>query len=235
MATPPPGPKGEHLGRLNYEFWRTDMFGFLKALSERYGDVVSFDLGRSPCILVNGALEVRELFFERETCLRKPEFVKDSNRGHWGDGLTTLEGVGLAGAPPGPAALLQGGIGFAFAVRGGPVHSGHAWTRGLPIRGRPAQGIAHPHGPDRCAGRCWTQSLEGYGPEQGRSGVLPFAEAYGEEYVSTPGGDPTAPLVMMRPRAPRRMDATVRIIDERIASGEERGDYPLGPGSGTAS
>ena len=68
------------------------MFGFLKALAERHGDVVSFDLGRSRCILVNGAPEVRELFFEREACLRKPEFVKDSNRGHWGDGLTTLEG-----------------------------------------------------------------------------------------------------------------------------------------------
>ena len=92
MATPPPGPKGEHWGRVNHEFWRADMFGFLKALSERYGDVVSFDLGRSPCILVNGARQVRELFFDREACLRKPEFVKDSNRGHWGDGLTTLEG-----------------------------------------------------------------------------------------------------------------------------------------------
>lgn len=29
---------------------------------------------------------------------------------------------------------------------------------------------------------------------------------------------------MMRPRAPRRMDTTVRIIDERIASREDRGD-----------
>ena len=66
--------------------------------------------------------------------------------------------------------------------------------------------------------------LEGYGPSEGRSGVLPFAEAYGEDYASTPGGDPTAPLVMVRPRAPRRMDAAIRIIDERIASGEERGD-----------
>jgi cytochrome P450 len=66
--------------------------------------------------------------------------------------------------------------------------------------------------------------LEGYGPGTGRSEVLPFAEAYGEDYASTPGGDPTAPLVMVRPRAPRRMDAAIRIVDERIASGEERGD-----------
>src|SRR5262249_18937127 len=31
-------------------------------------------------------------------------------------------------------------------------------------------------------------------------------------------------LVMVRPRAPRRMDEAIRIIDERIGSGEERGD-----------
>ena len=91
MPTAPPGPKGEYLGKLNYEFWRADMFGFLAALAENYGDVVGFDLGRSPCILVNGAPQVRELF-EREACLRKPEFVKDSNRGYWGDGLTTSRG-----------------------------------------------------------------------------------------------------------------------------------------------
>jgi cytochrome P450 len=66
--------------------------------------------------------------------------------------------------------------------------------------------------------------LEGYGPSTGRSGVLPFAEAYGEQYVSSPGGDLTAPLVMVRPRAPRRMDATIRIVDERMRSGDLRRD-----------
>jgi cytochrome P450 len=66
--------------------------------------------------------------------------------------------------------------------------------------------------------------LEGYGPAGGRAGVVPFEEAYGEDYASKPGGDPSAPLVMVRPRAPRRMDAVARIVDERIASGEQRGD-----------
>ena len=66
--------------------------------------------------------------------------------------------------------------------------------------------------------------LEGYGPGHGRSGVLPFEQAYGEDYASTPGGDESAPLIMVRPRAPYQMDAVTRIIDERIASGEERPD-----------
>src|ERR1700759_4264037 len=92
MATSPPGPKGEQLGKLNYEFCRADIFGFLKALAEHYGDIVAFDLGSLPYIFVNGALQVHELFSDHEKCLRKPEFIKDSNRGHWGDGLTPLEG-----------------------------------------------------------------------------------------------------------------------------------------------
>jgi cytochrome P450 len=66
--------------------------------------------------------------------------------------------------------------------------------------------------------------LEGYGPREERSGVIPFAQAYGETYLSAAGGDPTAPLVMPRPRAPRCMDAVIRIIDERITSCESRGD-----------
>ena len=86
MAATPPGT-GEH------QVWRPDMFVFLTALAARYGDVARFNLGHLPCILVSGAPQVRELFFEREACLRKPEFVRDLNRGYWGHGLTTLEGT----------------------------------------------------------------------------------------------------------------------------------------------
>jgi cytochrome P450 len=199
------------------------MFEFLAHLAERYGDVVGFHLGRSPCILVNGALQVRELFFEHEACLRKPEFVKDSNRGHWGDGLTTLEGSAWHAR----RRVLRS----CFRARHVPPC--------LPVVAQCTEDMLKAWAPDgevdllkelriltaRLAARAVLDAeLDGYGPSEGRSGVLPFAEAYGEEYVSAPGGDPTAPLVMMRPRAPRRMDATIRIIDERIASGEERGD-----------
>jgi len=223
MARPPPGPKGQYLGKLNYDFWRADMFGFLAALAEQYGDVVGFDLGRSPCILVNGAQQVRELFLEREACLRKPEFVKDSNRGHWGDGLTTLEG-----------ADWEARRGVLRACLGARVSSC------LPVVGQCTTDMLHrwsaPEGrPDllkelriltaRIAARLVLDAdVEGYSPGEGRSEVLPFAEAYGEEYVSTAGGDSTAPLMMVRPRAPRQMDTAIRIINERIDGGERRGD-----------
>jgi enediyne biosynthesis protein E7 len=217
MATPPPGPRGEH------EVWRPDMFKFLAALTERYGNIVRFHLGRSPCILVNGAAQVHELFFEREACLRKPEFVKDSNRGHWGDGLTTLEGSAWHSRHQ----VLRS----CFRARHVP--------RCLPVVAQCTGDMLDAWAADgkvdllkelriltaRIAARVVLDAeLEGYGPSEGRSGVLPFAEAYGEEYVSAPGGDPTAPLIMVRPRAPRRMDATVRVINERIVSGEDRGD-----------
>src|SRR5262245_9648823 len=223
MAIAPPGPKGEDLGRVNYEFWRADMFGFLTALAERYGDVVGFDLGRSPCILVNGALQARELFFEREACLRKPEFVKDSNRGHWGDGLTTLEGSAwrahrVALRPsfkPGPVAARLPIVVECTA----DMLDAWASTSELDLL-RELRILTA-----RIAARMVLDAdVEGYGTSAGRSGVLPFEQAYGEQYESVPGGDPTSPLVMVRPRAPREMDAVIRIIDERLATGEVRGD-----------
>jgi len=223
MAQQPPGPTGDDWGTRNHEFWRADKFAFLKALAEDYGDVVSFDLGRSRCILVNGAPEVRELFFEREASLRKPEFVKDSNRGHWGDGLTTLEGS-------------------AWRTRRramGPLFKPGKLSRWLSVAAECATDMLDGWTSDdevdlvrelriltaRIALRAVLDAeLEGYESDGGRAGVVPFEEAYGEDYASKPGGDPTAPLVMVRPRAPRRMDAVTRIVDERVASGEQRGD-----------
>jgi len=199
------------------------MFGFLAALVERYGDVVSFDLGRSPYILVHSAPLVRELLLRRWAELRKPEFLKDSNRGHWGDGLTTLEGPAWRER----RRMLRPSFSARSVAARLPVvlecteDMLARWEDGAEVdllrEVRMLTG--------RIAGRLVLDAeLEGYGTGEGRSGVLPFDELYGEDYASVPGGDDTAPLVMVRPRAPRRMDATLRVIDERLASGEDRGD-----------
>jgi enediyne biosynthesis protein E7 len=223
MARPPPGPKGKCLGRLNYEFWRADMFGFLAALAGRYGDVVGFDLGHTPHILVNGAAEVRELFFDREAFLGKPEFVKDSNRGHWGDGLTTLEGMAWQSRrrvlrPLFNARTLSSWLSVVLESTREMLDT---WTLDSEVNLLKELRILTAR---IAARRIFDAELEGYGDVEGRSGVLPFSEALGEEYAGAPGGDATAPLVMLRPRAPRRMEEVIRIIDARIASGEERGD-----------
>ena len=211
------------------------MFGFLAALAENYGDVVGFDLGRSPCILVNGAPQVRELFFEREACLRKPEFVKDSNRGYWGDGLTTLEGAAWqAHRRVLRSCFLGRRVALCLPVVAQCTQDMLDRWRASDCKRDLVKELPHPHRPHRRAHGAGRGAGRD-GPDSGRSGVLPFAEAYGEEHISVPGGDPTAPLVMVRPRAPRRMDTAIRIIDERIASGEETGRYSLGVDSGTAS
>ena len=197
------------------------MFGFLAGLAARYGDVVAFELARSPHILVNGAAEVRGLFFDREGCLRKPEFVKDSNRGHWGDGLTTLEGTDWRTRRQ----LLRPSFTTAAVAARLPIVAECAadmldrWAAGAD----PARELRILTA--RIAARVVLDAdVQGYGSVEGRSAVLPMDEAYGEDYASIPGGDPSGPLIMTRPRAPRRMDTVLRLIDERIARGEHRGD-----------
>jgi cytochrome P450 len=223
MAILPPGLTGPHFGQINYAFYRTDMFGFLTVLAEHYGDVVAFDLGDMRCILVNGADEVRRLFFEHEECLRKPEFVKASNRGHWGDGLTTLEGSAWRTR----RAVLRS------SFRAGPVSSRlhvvaectadmlNAWAPHSDVDLFQQLRILTA----RIAARVVLDAeLEGYGPYEGRSGTLPFAEAYGQDYTSMRVGDPAAPLAIVRPRAPPRMEVALHIIAQRMSGEEKRDD-----------
>ena len=74
---------------------------------------------------------------------------------------------------------------------------------------------ADPDRANRAARRIGCRA-RGYGKG---AALVPLAEALGEPYAGVHGGDAIAPLAVVRPRAPRRMVATIRIIDERIASG----------------
>lgn len=219
----PPGPTDEQFGRLNAEYCHADTFGFFSTLVEQYGDIVGFSLGARPYIFVNGALQVHELFSRYEACLRKPEFIKDSNRGHWGDGLTTLEGTDWKSRRRVLAARFRP----EFVAEHLPIVAQcteamlDSWVSGTgadlieDVRILTA----------RIAVRAVLGAeLEGYGAPGSCSAVVPLVEAYGEPYQGAPGGDLVAPLIVVRPRAPQSMDRTIRIIDERIASGECRGD-----------
>jgi cytochrome P450 len=223
MAMPPLGPTDVQFDTIGYASGRPNIIESLRGLAQRHGDVVQFNLGRTPCVLVNGAPHVHNLFSEHEACLRKPEFVKDSNRGYWGDGLTTLEGAAWRSHR---RMLL-------------PSFSATSVEAYLPAVAECTKGMLDAWAPRsqadvlrqlriliaRIAARVVLDAeVEGYESTEGRSGVLPFSEAYGEDYASNPGGDSNALLIMVRPRAPRRMDATVSIIDERVASGEQRPD-----------
>jgi enediyne biosynthesis protein E7 len=215
MGIQPPGPRGELAGASNHRLFRADMFAFLAELA-RHGDVVGFDLGRSHYILVNSAPLVRELFNRHARCLRKPEFVKDSNRGYWGDGLTTLEGDVWRQRRH----LLRASLGaHAVAARLPTIVE---CTRDMLSSWTPAHEIDLLHElrllTSRIAARTMLGAdIEGRGRPHECAGMLPHAEAFGEDRAGVAGGDPTAPLVLIRPRAPRTIDQTIRIIDERIA------------------
>ena len=204
---------------MNAEFCRADLFRFLQTLAEQYGDVVGFDLGSKPYIFVGGAAQVHELFSRREACLRKPEFIKDSNRGHWGDGLTTLEG---------PAWQTRRRI-LAACFRSDFV------THYLSIVAQCTEAMLDSWMDPQVAGapsdptndlliltaRIALRAVLGVDLEVYGEGaaLVPLAEACGESYAGLHGGDAIAPLAVVRPRAPRRMDTTIRIIDARIAGG----------------
>ena len=193
MAIPPSGLEDAQFGT-NSE--RSNIIESLRGLANRCGDLVQFNLGRTPCILVNGAFHVHELFSEHETCLRKPEFVKDFNRGYWGDGLTTLEGAAWRSHR---RMLL-------------PSFGAMSVEFYLPVVAECTKGMLDTWAPHsqtdllkelriltaRIAARIVLNAeVESYEPTEGRSGVLPFSEAYGEDYASSPGGDSTAPLNMI--------------------------------------
>ncbi len=223
MARQPPGPKGEQLGRLNAEFCRTDIFGFLRKLAEHYGDVAAFDLGTRPYVFVSGAAQVHELFARFEPCLRKPEFIKDSNRGYWGDGLTTLEGPAwqsrrrLLGSCFRPEFLAHH-LSIVSACTGDMMDR---WAAGSQadladdlrvltarIAVKTVLGV----------------ELDGFAAADESRTTVPFSEAYGEPYVGARGGDATASLVVVRPRAPRSLDTIIGVIDGRIANAGEGKD-----------
>src|SRR5262245_13946403 len=71
--------------------FHADPVGFLRRLAEEQGDLVRFELGSRAYWLVSRPDLVRALLVEHADHLRKPAWVRDSNRGHFGDGLTTLE------------------------------------------------------------------------------------------------------------------------------------------------
>jgi len=219
----------------NYRSWQADMQGFLRDLVLTHGDIVAFSLGSQPCVLVHGSVYVKELFHTHAQHLRKPRFLKDSNRGYWGDGLTTLEG----------ACWQQRRHMLQEVFHSSRIHS----TRGVMVDctkemldsweqdavAKPDEGVARDLSMDlriltaRIAARVILDAdIETLASGEGRSGLVPLREVFGEDFTSSSSYDPQAPVFLRRPRAPRQMSATLAIIEERLRSGEDRGDLLSG-------
>lgn len=219
---PPPGPPKE-AGAANYRLFRSDPIRFLESVGREFGDVARFHLGETPYVLVNSPTLAREVLTRQEQHLAKPEFMKSSNRGHWGDGLTTLEGEQWRSR----RRLLRPSF-----TRGAlQEHLECVQFEARSMLGRwPNEGPLDLHREvrlhtARCAARFVVDAhmCDDEAPSE-RPDHLPHRELFGEDFTGTPGGDARAPIRITRPRAPRDMSETITLMESRIASGERRRD-----------
>lgn len=191
-----------------------------------HGDFVRFELGTTRYYLFNRPAQVRQLFVESLDRLQKPAYLRDSNRGRWGDGLTTLEALAWRSRrarvrPVFRADALARHLAIVTECAGDLVAS---WRAGQTIELRAALRTLTA----RIAARVILDAeVEGFGsPEANRrrSGLIRFEEALGEDFTSVMKNEPVAPLSLTRPRAPANMDSTLAILEARFQSREDRGD-----------
>lgn len=222
----PPGPDGGDLGLANLIRYQIRGLDFLAELAATYGDLVYLQLGGTPIYLLNHPDLVKQVMLDDWQRFGKPELIKASNRGHWGDGLTTLEG----GTWRARRRLMQPAFherriaAFAPVIVACAQEALQAWPPGQAIHLGPAMLTLTA----RIAARVlFDAELEGFGSDganRDRAGLIPLAEALGEDFSLSQRGDGPTSLVLTRRRAGPDMAATLRIIEARYASPEDRGD-----------
>lgn len=225
------------------EALRRDPLGFLAARAAAPG-LPRLRLGATSVVLLARPELVREVLVERLEHVGKPEFLRASNRGRWGDGLTTLEGERWRAR----RACLRG----AFTPARVQAHRevARAYARRMVARWRAGDTMDLRHELRRLTAATAVRfvlgaDVEGWGDPSWlppRTTPVPWAEAYGEDFTAVATGD--VPLALTRPRAPAAMPVTVGIIDaalrEGSTGGDDRGDDALSwlvtamrePGSG---
>ncbi|WP_266222325.1 cytochrome P450 [Paraliomyxa miuraensis] len=202
---------------------RRDPLGLLAARAADPG-LPRVWLGGTSAVLLARPELVRAALVEHVEHLGKPGFLRASNRGHWGEGLTTLEGEAWRAR----RARLRGVFGPPRVQAHRTVVRAHAqrlvqgWSSGTAVDLRvslreltAASAARFVLGTD----------VEGWTTPQApapRSGTVPMGEAYGEDFTAVAPGD--VPLALTRPRAPATMPVTVAIIDEAARRGDDRGD-----------
>lgn len=198
---------------------RRDPLGLLaRRVAEAAPRLPRVRLGARTVVLVARPEQVRVVLAERLEQLRKPAFLRESNRGRGGDGLTTLEGQAWRER----RACLRGAFAPARVRAHRAVVRAHAqqlaarWHTGDVVELRhelrqltAASAVRFVLGAD----------VEGWSGSSGlpparRTVEVPLEEAHGEDFTAVAEGD--VPLALTRPRAPASMPVTVAIIDAAI-------------------
>jgi len=219
----PAGPTSRFPGDLLLRFHR-DTLGFLGACAAKHGDVFGFHIGRQPFVCVNHPDLIRDLLVTHQKNFRKGRALERGRR-LLGNGLLTSEGDfhlrqrRLAQ----PAFHRQRIAGYATAMVDYSVRVRDRWTDGetldvhqemmrltLAIVGKTLFDADVQH-EAADIGRALASALDAF-----NLALLPFAELL--EKLPLP-----ANRRFLSARA--RLDETIyRIIRERRASGEDRGD-----------
>lgn len=175
-------------------------------------DVAPFTMGADPCVLLNSAASVREVMLRHGAKLQKPEFVKASNRGHWGDGLTTLEGDAWrnrrrAMVPSFKSSRIAKSLPVVAELARETVDR---WTSGSPVDMRKELEVFSAR---ISAKLIFDADVAGFGSLGPREKLIAQDEAVGEKFVGTLSGSQDPNRAMVRPRAPRQINSLLRIID----------------------
>lgn len=222
MTTPRPGPPPPKDDR---EPLRRDPLGLLaRRVAEAGRALPRLRLAATTVVLLARPEHVREVLVERLDCIGKPQFLRASNRGAWGDGLTTLEGEAWRAR----RACLRGVFGRERVRAHRAVARGHArrmvegWRAGEVIDLRRALRALTAASAVRFVLGAELQGWERAGDPAPRATRVPLAEAYGEDFTAVATGD--VPLALTRPRAPAAMPVTVGIIEAAREHDGDRGD-----------
>jgi enediyne biosynthesis protein E7 len=208
------------------EALRRDPLGLLAARAAAPG-LPRLRLGSTSVVLVARPPLVREVLVERIDDVRKPEFLRASNRGRWGEGLTTLEGERWRARRAG----LRGAFAPARVEAHRTVVRAHAERM---VQGwRVGEAIDLRHELRRFTAACAVRfvlgaEVEGWGEPSRpppRATPVPWVEAYGEDFTAVATGD--VPLALTRPRAPAAMPVTEAIVDEALRGAPCSGDDAL--------
>ncbi len=206
--------------------FQADALGFLETVAQRYGDISFFQMGSNSIYLLNHPDLVQEVFVKNAQNLQKPELLKQSNRGYWGDGLTSLEGEiwKTRRRLMQPAFHHQRIAAYAQTIVDCTREMLAGWQLGERVNLDRELLILTA----RIAARVlFDAELQGYGSateNQKRAGLIPLEEALGEAFTVSQGQGITNIFSLTRLRANPKMEATLHLIQECLTSGEDRGD-----------
>lgn len=213
--------QGAPIIQIDVEQFRRDPLGVLARSHDQHrNEVMGFTLGPHHGVLLSGPDGVRQVLFEHQEYLCKPAFLSDSNRGYWGDGLTSLEGKVWRHRRN----ILRECFTPAFLR----IHQDilqtqtqqmlDGWRAGDVIDLRHQVRTLMAQSGARFVFDADVEGLQAPGRE-----TIRFEEAYGEDFTAM-SSTKNAPFALTRPRAPAAIASILNIIDARISHPGERHD-----------